>query len=236
MRYGGAVRALIIQHEHDGPGGGIALHLADRGFEVDVMQVMSAESTVSDEAFPEPTDYDVIVPLGSVHGVYDHHVIGSWVHRELEMLAAAHAADVPIFGICFGAQAIATALGGSVEKSPHFEIGWFHYDIDVLSGIAPGPWFTWHGDRCVLPDGVTELARNEMCPQAFRSGRTVGVQFHPEVSRELVAGWVAKCPPEYFAAHGVSADEFLEQFDEHGDLAAAQAAALFDWFLLEVAR
>lgn len=230
------MRALIVQHEHDGPGARMAEHLLDRGFEVDVVQVMSADCTHSEVEFPDPTDYDVIVPLGSVHGVYDHDAIGSWVHREIEMLATAHHNDVPIFGICFGAQAITTALGGWVEKSPHFEIGWYHYDSDVPSAIAPGPWFTWHGDRCFLPEGVTELARTELCPQAFRSGRTVGVQFHPEVDRDLVADWVAKCPPEYFASHGVSADEILAQFDEHGEVAADQATRLFDWFLDEVAR
>ena len=98
-----------------------------------------------------------------------------------------------------------------------------------------GPWFTWHGDRCLLPEGVTELARTEMCTQAFRSGRTMGVQFHPEVTRELVSEWVATCPPDYFRDRDVSADDFLAAFDAHGDVAAANAIALFDWFLDEVA-
>jgi GMP synthase-like glutamine amidotransferase len=230
------MRALIVQHEHNGSGGRIAEHLADRWFDVEVLQVMSAGSTHSDVEFPDPTDYDVIVPLGSVHGVYDHDVIGSWVHREIDMLATAHEAEVPVFGICFGAQVIATALGGRVEKSPYSEIGWYHYDTDVPEVIAPGPWFTWHIDRCFLPESVTVLARTELCPQAFRAGRTVGVQFHPEVDRDLVADWVSRCSPEYFAGHGVTADELLGRFDDHGPVAATQATALFDWFLDEVAR
>ncbi|MFM2072648.1 MAG: hypothetical protein RLZZ623_2912 [Actinomycetota bacterium] len=229
------MRALIVQHEHNGPGGRMAEHLADRGFDVDVLLVMTADSTHSDIAFPDPTEYDIIVPLGSVHGVYDHHIIGSWVNREIEMLSAAHAAEVPVFGICFGAQAVTMALGGRVEKAPHAEIGWFHYDTDLPDAVPSGPWFTWHLDRCFLPEGVTELARTQLCPQAFRSGRTVGVQFHPEITFEMAAEWASHCPPEYFAEHGVSAEEFLDQFAAHGAVAAEQAAALFDWFLDEVA-
>jgi hypothetical protein len=51
-----------------------------------------------------------------------------------------------------------------------------------------------------------------------------------------VAGWVSKCPPEYFAEKGTSASKLLAGFDEHGAQAARQAAALFDWFLDDVAR
>jgi GMP synthase-like glutamine amidotransferase len=228
------MRALIVQHEHDGPGGLMAEHLVARGYEVEVLRVMQQGSTHSEVEYPDPTDYDVIVPLGSVHGVYDTDVIGSWVHRELDMLRTAHEAGVPMFGICFGAQALTTALGGSVEKAPAFEIGWYHYDTDTAD-IPAGPWFTWHGDRCLLPPGVTELARTELCTQAFRAGSTVGVQFHPEVTRDLVEAWVSQCPPSYFADRGVSADDVLGGFDAHGDVAAHQAAALFDWFLDEVA-
>ena len=151
------------------------------------------------------------------------------------MLRCAHDAGVPIFGICFGAQSIAAALGGTVEKAPAYEIGWFTYDTVLPDVIAPGPWFTWHGDRLILPDAAEELARTEMCTQAFRLGRSAGVQFHPEVTRPLVAGWAAKCPPEYFADRAVSPDEFIAGFDQHGAGAAQQAATLFDWFLDDVA-
>ena len=229
------MRALIVQHEHDGPAGLIGQHLQRRGYELVVQVVMQPGTTCSDTPFPDPTAFDVIVPLGSVRGVYEHDLIGSWIDRELDMLRSAHDAGVPMFGICFGAQSISTALGGSAEQAPHHEIGWFHYDTDVPDVVPAGPWFTWHGDRCVLPASVTELARSEMCPQAFRLGRTVGVQFHPEVTKDLVAGWAAKCPPDYFTSRGSSLEHVLDGFDQHGDVAAKQAGELFDWFLDDVA-
>lgn len=230
------MRALIVQHEPDGPGGLFAEHLVERGYDVTVHQVLDWGTTVSHAAFPDPTAFDLVAPLGSVHGVYEEDVIGTWVHREIGMLRAAHDAGVPIFGICFGAQTLAVALGGRVEQSPVYEIGWHTYDTDSPGVIAPGPWFTWHGDRCFIAEGVAELARNELCPQAFRSGTSAAVQFHPEVTRELVAGWAAKCPPDYFAAKGTSVDELLAGFDRHGDTTAKNAVTLFDWFLDDVAR
>jgi GMP synthase-like glutamine amidotransferase len=229
------MRALVIQHEHDGPAGLVGDHLRDRGFDVDVVQVMQAGSTMSDVAFPDPTTYDVIVPLGSVHSVYDQATIGSWVGRELELLRVAHAGDVPVFGICFGAQAIAAALGGSVERAPEHEIGWYHYQCAASFPVAAGPWFSWHDDRCVLPDGAEILAHNDLCPQAFRIGRTVGVQFHPEVTLDLVAAWTSKCSPAYFAQRSTTAEALLDGFERHGSTAARHAGALFDWFLDSVA-
>ncbi len=208
------MRALVVQHEPDGPPGLLGSHLARRGYDVDVLQIMQPGSTHSDVDFPDPRAYDLIVPMGAVAGVYDHHLIGSWVHREVAMLQVALDAGVALFGICFGAQAITMALGGHVEPAPVYEIGWYTYDLQHPS-IAAGPWFTWHGDRCVLPPGA-ELARTEHCTQVFREGRAAGVQFHPEVTRDVVAGWVAKCPPDYFAARGVSAAGLLAQFDQHG--------------------
>lgn len=229
------MRALVVQHEHDGPAGLAGEQLRARGYEVVDHLVMHAGSTESHHPFPDPTAFDVLVPLGSVHGVYEHDVIGTWIDRELELLRTAHDAGVPVLGICFGAQAMCAALGGRVERAPGYEVGWYSYDTDVPEAIASGPWFTWHGDRLLLPEGPTELARNELCTQAYRVGRTVGVQFHPEATADLVGRWVAKCPPGYFASHGTTAEAVLDGFVSHGDTARRQAITLFDWFLDEVA-
>lgn len=213
-------------------------HLRARGYEVVDHLVMHPGSTESHHPFPDPTTFDVVVPLGSVHGVYEHDVIGTWIDREIAVLRTAHDAGVAVFGICFGAQALCVALGGQVEKAPGYEVGWYAYDSDVPEVIAPGPWFTWHGDRCLLPAGAgapTELARNELCTQAYRRGRSVGVQFHPEATPELVGAWVAKCPPGYFVSHATTAEAVLGGFAAEGDALQRRAITLFDWFLDEVA-
>ncbi len=210
-------------------------HLRSRGYELVLHQVKAAGSTESHEPFPDPTAFDVIVPLGSVHGVYDRHVIGSWIDREVAMLRLAHDGGVPVLGICFGAQAMTAALGGTVEKAPSSEVGWFEYDSDLPEVIDPGPWLTWHIDRCLLPAGVNELARSELCTQAFRLGRTVGVQFHPESTEALIRKWVANCPPGYFEDHGTTAQAVVDGFRGPGLGVEERARRLFDWFLDEVA-
>lgn len=228
-------RALVIQHEPDGPAGHAGTRLEHHGFELDVVAVLDGTTTESHVPFPDPTAYDLLLPLGSVHSVYDHGRIGTWIHRELEALTTAHAAGVPILGICFGCQALAAALGGAVERSPEHEIGWITVDSDHPA-VAPGPWLAWHLDRVVLPDGATELARTEVCTQAWRHGRSAAVQFHPEVDERLLARWVANAGSEYFPTKGVDPALLLDGARQHGARAEADCHRLVDWFVEEVAR
>ena len=58
------MRALVLQHEPDGPPGLLGAHLVERGYAVDVLQIMQPGSTHSDVPYPDPRDYDLIVPMG----------------------------------------------------------------------------------------------------------------------------------------------------------------------------
>jgi GMP synthase-like glutamine amidotransferase len=225
--------ALVIQHEPDGPVGLIGEDLVRRGYELTVVQVKDHASS-SSVAFPDPTLFDLLVPLGSVDSVYDVAGIGSWIHRELATLELAVEAGVPVFGICFGAQALAQALGGSVEKAPRPEIGWVDV-VPIETGPPSGPWFTWHLDRFVLPPTATALAHTEVCTQVYRCGRSVGVQFHPEVDAPRVRHWVEHTPPRYFDALGIDPQPMLQAFEHHAAAAATNRNLLVDWFLEEVA-
>ncbi|MEO8693074.1 MAG: gamma-glutamyl-gamma-aminobutyrate hydrolase family protein [Acidimicrobiales bacterium] len=185
-----AARALVICHSvHEGAGR-VGDRLRERGYEIDSFVVVSDPAIpVSRAPFPEPGGYDVIATMGAPWSVYDTDSIGTWIDRELAFLRNAHAAAVPILGVCFGAQALAAALGGTVSRAPRPEIGWHFVESDA-AWIGPGPWFQWHRDRFSLPPGATELARSALAPQAFRYGRSLGVQFHPEVDRQIVSDWL----------------------------------------------
>lgn len=226
--------ALVIQHEPDGPVGLIGEDLVRRGYELAVVQVKEHGSSSSSVVFPDPSLFDLVVPLGSIHSVHDVGAIGSWIHRELEMLEVAVAAGVPVFGICFGAQALAQALGGSVERAPRPEIGWLDI-VPTETSLPAGPWFTWHLDRFVLPPAATPLAQTEVCTQIYRFGVSAGVQFHPEVDAARVRHWVEHSPPAYFDALGVDPLPMLEAFDQHAAAAERNRNLLVDWFLEEVA-
>jgi len=234
--YREAVRALIVQHEPDGPAGLVGEHLRRRGYELAVLPVLREGSTASDAPFPDAAAYDLVVPLGSKHSVYDRATVGTWIERELAMLDGAVVAGVPVLGICFGAQALTAALGGQVERSPEREIGWVEPELaEGAPEVLAGPWFTWHEDRCVLPPAAVELARSRTAVQAFRAGRCVGVQFHPEVTADVVRAWVESCPPGYLAERGVVPRELAGSFASRGGGAAERTARLVDWFVDEVA-
>jgi GMP synthase-like glutamine amidotransferase len=137
-------------------------------------------------AWPDPRGASAIVALGSDRSA--HASSDPWIAPQIEYLGAAHAAGVPVLGICFGAQALAAALGGAVSRAAGFEIGWI--DVDGDDGYG-GRWFTWHEDVFALPPGATELARAPSGVQAFAIGASVGLQFHPEVTPAIVDEWLA---------------------------------------------
>ena len=96
---------------------------------------------------------------------------------------------VPVFGICYGFQAMAQALGGTVARTGTSEYG--RTDLTVLGGELhsglPGTQPVWmsHGDAVtVAPDGFDVVAASSGAPVAAfedRGRKLAGVQYHPEV-------------------------------------------------------
>jgi GMP synthase (glutamine-hydrolysing) len=97
--------------------------------------------------------------------------------------------------VCLGAQLLADALGATVTRAEHLEIGW--YPVDLTEAGRALPVFAdfplrfsalhWHGDTFSIPAGTLWSASSEACPnQAFvhDNGRVVGLQFHLEETRE----------------------------------------------------
>ncbi|MED5600213.1 MAG: gamma-glutamyl-gamma-aminobutyrate hydrolase family protein, partial [Actinomycetota bacterium] len=162
--------------------------------------------------------------------VTDTDMIGSWIGREVEMVRAAHDAGVPVLGLCFGGQVLSAALGGEVRRVDTPEFGWHEVDTDLPDAIAPGPWFEWHYDGFTVPDGATEIARTAVSPQAFRIGRSVGTQFHPEVTTEIVDLWISMEEKE-LRAHGVDPAVMAARSEEEAVGNRARSDALVDWFL-----
>ena len=176
------MRALVIQHDEDGPAGHVGDWLDSRGAEQDLYRIGD------DDRERDPRDYDLIVSLGSECTAYDDAI--PWLGQERRLLADAAAADVAVLGICFGAQLLARALGAEAKRAAHAEIGWVTIHTHEPSLLDAGPWMQWHYDTFTLPAGAALLAESPAGPQAFALRRSLGVQFHPEVTPEIVASWV----------------------------------------------
>jgi GMP synthase (glutamine-hydrolysing) len=115
---------------------------------------------------------------------------------EREWLAEAVAGEMPVLGICLGAQLLARALGAEVRPGER-EIGFAPVEVTdaadpLLGRLAPRTEVLhWHGDCFDLPDSAEHLASSErtVC-QAFRAGNAWGVLFHPEADVALVEAWM----------------------------------------------
>jgi GMP synthase (glutamine-hydrolysing) len=150
-------------------------------------------------ARPSLEGYGGLVILGGPMNV-DQVDLHPHLATEVSLVHEAIERNVPVLGICLGAQLIAKALGARVRAADRKEIGWHDVrltaagsDDPVLRHLGPSPrLFQWHEDVFDLPTGATQLAGSERCAQqAFRYGANVyGFQFHLEVDEPLVARWL----------------------------------------------
>jgi GMP synthase-like glutamine amidotransferase len=233
-----APQVLFIYNEHQATEAMLGEAFTECGYDVATFTVVPAErihDPVGDVTFPDPTRYDVIVPLGARWPVYDEALRATWVGAEMQMLRDAADAGVPTLGVCFGGQLLAQTFGGSVARAAKPEIGWYDVDSDDSNLIPGGPWFEWHFDTFTLPPGATEIARTANASQAFVLGRSLGLQFHPEVDGDLLEAWLADDDRGEVASAGLSHHELRSATAEHTDSAARRIRGLVRGFLSHVA-
>jgi GMP synthase-like glutamine amidotransferase len=188
--------------------------------------------------FPSALEYDAVAFFGAVWSVYDTATI-PWVTDEIGYARSLISQGVPTLGICFGGQVLAAAVGGRVERAPIAEIGWLSVASDTSAEpglIDEGPWLSWHNDRFTVPAHVPVVARTALANQAFVTGRTLGVQFHPEVTDEVLEAWLRSSDGEQLAEAGVDPQPMIEQSRTLADGAAARAHGLVRRFVFDVAH
>jgi GMP synthase-like glutamine amidotransferase len=183
------MRLHYIQHAPYEPLGSIEDWARDRGSRV------TRTLAVTDE-WPSLEDIDWLVVMGGPMGAYEEGVY-TWLVGEKRFIRAAIDAGKAVLGVCLGGQLVSEVLGGEVEHNPFKEVGWF--TVTMTPEMADSAVFRklphsfvaglWHGDTFSIPPGAERMASSEGCAnQAFEfaEGRVVGLQFHPEWSREMV--------------------------------------------------
>jgi GMP synthase (glutamine-hydrolysing) len=123
------------------------------------------------------------------------------LRTEIEVLKEALTREMPILGICLGAQLLAAALGAEVHPAAVREIGWYPLQSSPSAGNDPllrhvthgQHVFQWHSYTFAVPPDAVHLASTETCAnQAFRHGTNAyGLQFHPEVDRDTITRWLS---------------------------------------------
>ncbi|MGH2629312.1 MAG: type 1 glutamine amidotransferase [Actinomycetota bacterium] len=222
------MRVLVLKPQELSRTGHVGASLVDRGAEM-VEHVLDADGP------PPPLDgFDTVVVTGAPWSVYGEEA-RSWIGGLLERLREAVAQDVPVLGICFGAQAFAEANGGWVARARDTEVGLHEVETDDPELVPSGPWFMWHGDTFGPPDGATVIARTDAGPQAYTHGAHLLVQFHPEATAEIVRAWLAYDDQDFRRA-GVDPGATVSAMRETEPEPRARAEALVDRFLERAER
>jgi GMP synthase (glutamine-hydrolysing) len=191
------MRVLITTHvESEGPGT-LGTFLESQGAELRIARLHEGEGLPSDIA-----EIDAVVSMGGPMNVYEDDRY-PFLRDEALLIRNAIQADLPVLGICLGAQMIARCSGAIVTKSPKKEVGWCKVSLTeegekspAFSGLASElEVLQWHEDMFKIPEGGKLLAASKDCPhQAFTYRKALGLQFHLEVTRGMLAEWFADDP------------------------------------------
>lgn len=196
-------RALIIRHhEAETMGGNFRAILEGRGFQFIPCRLFESAPKYDRFDAPPLDEVDLIMAFGGPMSVNDY-LPG--LHRERDYLAKAMAAGKPVFGVCLGAQMMATALGGTVEPTGGYQFGLrkIHVaaagDADPVFGSITSPLVpTLHGECFTIPDGATKLAEGDILLRdgryrrinmAFRYGLSYAFQFEPQLTLGELKAW-----------------------------------------------
>ena len=150
---------------------------------------LSRTCMYADQSLPSIHEIDALIIMGGPMGVYDEAQY-PWLVLEKEFIESVVQRKIPVFGVCLGAQLIASVLGASVQKNHQEEIGWFPVERKLNTPFAMLDKFPqqfdalhWHSDTFAIPSGADNFLQTAGCAnQGFIYDQHVlALQFHLEM-------------------------------------------------------
>ena len=226
-------RFLVIQHVAHEDAGVFGPMIPAAGFDPVVVHLHEQQ--------PVPEDagrFAGILIMGGPMNVSQQELY-PFIAEELKLIEQAAGENIPVLGVCLGAQLVAEATGGRAYAGDEIEIGWYDVNLtgagrkDKLFEGFPEKLtaFQWHGQTFSPPLEGVLLAGSDSYPnQAFRAGSAWGVQFHLEVTAAHVKEWVRRSRDEVIQA-GADPDEIVARSGEHLAELTPLAGKMFGRFL-----
>lgn len=197
----------IIQNDPEVPAGNIIYGL-DVPFAV--------QHPYSGEPLPPLTDITALIVLGGAMGANDD-LRHPFLADLKQLIRQVVTGGIPYLGICLGGQLLAAACGAAVVSRRWEELGFSTIVLNsagkhdtLFQGIEERfTTFQWHHDSFDIPAGGLLLASSGACRnQAFRVGECAwGLQFHPEVTEDIIRDWSAWSPET-----ALKTDELVAEF------------------------
>lgn len=206
---------LIIQHSEGCPPGHI-LSYAPNATTVRMWETPTALQAMAAGQAALPS---AIVVLGGTENAYADSA-WPWLADVRAVLRRCHEASVPTLAVCLGMQLAVVAGDGSVAvgaaegpETGMTRILWEETADDPLVGVlAADEWvYADHSDAVSeLPAGASVLARSDKYVHVMRWGSVVGVQYHPELTADILQTWLENNPPS-------NADQLLADYQDAAD-------------------
>ena len=150
-----------------------------------------------DQGQEVPLDLESAAGLAFMGGAMSVNDDLAWISRSVELIQRAVVQNLPVIGHCLGGQLLSRALGGLVVRNPQPEIGW--HPVRVIPGASTAAWlgdhgefdvFEWHNETFTIPQAATQILVNSNCTnQAFVWGPHIAMQFHIEMTPDMVHSW-----------------------------------------------
>jgi GMP synthase (glutamine-hydrolysing) len=224
----------IICHANCEPQGYLCTYFDKRNIPYKKINII--KSKISD------IDLNLTSAIAFMGGPYSVNGNHSWLDDEIAFIKTIIEKDIPLMGVCFGAQVISKALGAEITMASSIETGWHqikmdpqNFPVDPALDLSDSfEAFEWHEDTFSIPDDATPMFNGlNLKNQGYIYKKVLVMQFHLEMTEHMVHEWLGRyndCLPEP-SAHVQSSEQITSRLNERLTNLNQTADKIYDWWL-----